>query len=142
MEAIKAARELGKVMQKDPRYVAYHEAQKLNDADDALNEQINEFNLLRQQLNLEVAKKMDERDKDKIEELNAKAQEIYTQIMENENMKSFTAAKTDMDTMINEVSVIISLCCDGEDPDTCDINPPEPPRGCASGGGCSGCGRH
>jgi cell fate (sporulation/competence/biofilm development) regulator YlbF (YheA/YmcA/DUF963 family) len=142
MEAIKQARELGKVIQKDPRYSAYHAAKKINDEDDALNEQINEFNLLRQQLNLEVAKKMDERDKDKIEELNAKAQDTYTQIMENENMKSFTQAKTDMDTMINEVSLIISMCCDGEDPDTCDITPPETPKGCASGGGCSGCGKH
>jgi cell fate (sporulation/competence/biofilm development) regulator YlbF (YheA/YmcA/DUF963 family) len=142
MEAIKMARELGKVIQKDPRYMAYHAAKEKNDKDTELGDGINEFNLIRQKLNLEASKKMDERDKEKLETLNTQAQEMYTKVMENPNMVEFTAAKADMDDMIREVSTIITLCCDGEDPDTCTIAPEPPVSGCASGGGCSGCGRH
>jgi cell fate (sporulation/competence/biofilm development) regulator YlbF (YheA/YmcA/DUF963 family) len=142
MDSIKAARELGKVLQKDERYIAYHAAKGKNDSDESLNAGINEFNLIRQKLNQEATKKVDERDKDKIEALNNEAQAVYAKVMENENMKAFTAAKADMDTMIQEVSTIISLCCDGEDPDTCSLEPDPPMGGCASGGGCSGCGRH
>jgi cell fate (sporulation/competence/biofilm development) regulator YlbF (YheA/YmcA/DUF963 family) len=141
MESIKAARELGKVLQKDPRYIAYHAAKDKNDSDEELNAGINEFNLIRLKINEEVSKEVAARDKDKIESLNAEAQTVYAKVMENPNMAAFTAAKADMDDMIREVSTIISLCCDGEDPDTCSLEPVQP-SGCASGGGCSGCGRH
>jgi cell fate (sporulation/competence/biofilm development) regulator YlbF (YheA/YmcA/DUF963 family) len=141
-KAIQAARELGKVLQQDERYIAYHAAKEKNDADTELNDSINEFNLIRQKLNMEATKKIEERDKDKIEALNSEAQDVYAKVMENPNMVGFTAAKADMDEMISEVSAIISLCCDGEDPDTCTLEPPAPAGGCGSGGGCTGCGRH
>ena len=48
MDAIKAARELGKAIQNDERYKAYIEAKKANDADDELQQLIGEFNLKRQ----------------------------------------------------------------------------------------------
>ena len=138
---IKMARELGKAIQADERYAAYHAARELNDADSGLQDEIGEFNLLRQNLGLEVAKADDAKDKAKIEQLNQQAQEVYTRIMDNPNMKRFTEAKTEMDSMIRDVSNIISLCCDGENPDTCEFRP-QPVSGCASGGGCTGCGRH
>jgi cell fate (sporulation/competence/biofilm development) regulator YlbF (YheA/YmcA/DUF963 family) len=137
---IKAARELGKVIQQDERYTAYHAAKAKNDSDTELNDNINEFNLIRQKLNQE-ALKGDEKDKDKITALNEEAQDVYAKVMENVNMVAFTAAKADMDELTRQVSTIISASCDGEDPETCE-HTPEPVRGCASGGGCSGCGRH
>ncbi|MCL1832268.1 MAG: YlbF family regulator [Oscillospiraceae bacterium] len=141
MDSIKAARELGKVIQKDERYIAYHAAKEKKDADTDLGEKIKEFELIRQKLNLEASKKIDERDKDKIESLNAEAQTVYANIMENPNMIAFTAAKADMDAMISDVSMVISLCCDGEDPETCDFTPPPSAGGCGGGcGSCGGCG--
>ncbi|MCL1881112.1 MAG: YlbF family regulator [Oscillospiraceae bacterium] len=143
--AIKAARQLGRELQKDERYVAYHTAKEKNDTDSALNDLINEFNLVRQKLNLEISKPTEQRDdsyKEKLDSLNAEAQGVYVKIMDNPNMKAFTDAKTQMDEMIQEVSTIISLCCDGENPDTCQLPPPPAAGGCASGGGCTGCGKH
>ena len=43
MDAIKAARELGKAIQADERYVRYNEAMKANDADMELQELIGEL---------------------------------------------------------------------------------------------------
>jgi cell fate (sporulation/competence/biofilm development) regulator YlbF (YheA/YmcA/DUF963 family) len=143
METIKVARELGKAIQKDERYAAYHETKNKNDADEGLQALIGEFNLVRQKLGMESNKQGDVRDENLITSLNQEAQDAYTKIMDNENMKAFTAAKNAMDELIRDVSTIISLCCDGENPDTCDYNPQPPPvSGCASGGGCSGCGKH
>ncbi|MCL2036134.1 MAG: YlbF family regulator [Oscillospiraceae bacterium] len=134
MEAIKQARALGKAIQADERYAEYHAAKEVNDSDEPLQDLIGEFNLVRQQLGLEATKHDDDstKDKDKIDRLNLQAREIHARIMDNESMKRFTNAKTAMDAMISEVSAIISLCCDGEDPDTC-----QPVNDCS--GGCSSC---
>jgi cell fate (sporulation/competence/biofilm development) regulator YlbF (YheA/YmcA/DUF963 family) len=133
-KTIKAARELGKAIQSDPRYVEYHAAKEINDADSPLQELIGEFNLIRQQLGQQASKRDDDdsRDQNKIEELNEKAQEVYARIMENDSMKRFTEAKYDMDALTKEIGVIISLCCDGEDPETC-----QAVNDCS--GGCSSC---
>ena len=132
MEAIKQARELGKAIQADERFKAYHDAKEINDADTALQELIGEFNLIRQKLGVEVNKPDDTKDAAKVETLNTDAQAVYARIMDNQNMVKFTAAKTAMDKLIRDVSAIISLCCDGEDPETC-----EAVNDCS--GGCSSC---
>ena len=140
MDAIKTARELGKIIQADPRYKAYYAAKNTNDNDKGLQELIGEFYLLRQKLSVE-SHKGDEDSKAKVAELNEQTQAAYTALMENPNMKAFTEAKSELDAMIREISTIISLCCDGEDPDTCEAAPVQQ-GGCSSGGGCTGCGRH
>jgi len=129
---------LGRAIQADERYKAYFDAKDVNDKDEALQETIGKFNLLRQQINQNMGNP-DPEAVQKIEDLNNEAQTVYTQIMENESMMRFTEAKNAMDKLIKDVSSIISLCCDGEDPDTCEV---EVVSGCASGGGCSGCGKH
>jgi len=139
---IKAAREVGKAIQADPRYAEYHSAKELNDNDKDLQEAIHAFNLIRQNLSMEINKTGDARNQEKIDGLNTDAQEAYSKIMDNENMKKFTDAKNAMDDLIRDISGIISLCCDGEDPDTCQIEPIQPAGGCSSGGGCTGCGKH
>ena len=121
---IKMAREVGKAIQADERYKAYHAAREVNDADTALQSSIGEFNLLRQKLSMEAGKTDDSKDQEAIDKLNSEAQAVYTQVMDNPNMKKFTAAKEEMDAMIRDVSTIISLCCDGEDPETCQIHQP------------------
>jgi len=134
MDAIQSARELGKAIQADYRYKEYVTAKELNDSDVALQDLIGEFNLLRQNLNAEIGNPA--KDDAKIKEYNQKANEVYARIMSNGNMVRFTEAKHAMDRLIKEVSGIISLCCDGEDPDTCVFDS----GGCAgSCDGCSGC---
>ena len=121
MDAIKAARELGKAIQADERYVRYNEAMKANDADMELQELIGEFNLARQNVALEMSKSKEEQNKEKLDTQNKEMQRLYTLVMQNEHMADFTMAKADMDKLLHEINGIIALCCDGEDPDTCEV---------------------
>ena len=132
MDAIKAARELGKAIQADERYIEYNKAKEANDKDEQLQQLIGQFNLKRQQVGLEMSKSAEEQDKEKLDEANKEMQALYNQIMTNEHMADFTMAKHAMDKLINEINGIISLCCDGEDPDTCQYS--------ACTGSCSTCG--
>ena len=136
MDAIKAARELGKAIQADERYVRYNEAMKANDADMELQELIGEFNLARQNVALEMSKSKEEQNKEKLDTQNKEMQRLYTLVMQNEHMADFTMAKADMDKLLHEINGIIALCCDGEDPDTCEVQA----GGCSvSGSTCGGC---
>ena len=47
MTIIEKTRELGVMIQQDERYIAYNLAKDANDADEELQEMINNFNLLR-----------------------------------------------------------------------------------------------
>ena len=116
MDAIKAARELGKAIQADERYVRYNEAMKANDADMELQELIGEFNLARQNVALEMSKSKEEQNKEKLDTQNKEMQRLYTLVMQNEHMADFTMAKADMDKLLHEINGIIALCCDGERP--------------------------
>ena len=51
MDIIELSRELGRAIQKEDSYVAYQEATKAVDTDEALQALIGEFNLLKLQLN-------------------------------------------------------------------------------------------
>lgn len=134
MDVITAARELGKAIQADERYIAYNAAKLANDNDEELQNLIGEFNLKRQQLGLEMSKGAEEKDEAKIEEANKEMQRLYTLIMQNEHMADFTMAKQGMDKLVNDINAIIGMCCDGEDPDTCEIS--SCTGSCATCGGC------
>ena len=134
MDAITAARELGKAIQADERYIAYNEAKIANDNDEELQKLIGEFNLKRQQLGLEMSKSAEEKDEAKIEEANKEMQKLYALIMQNEHMADFTMAKQGMDKLVGDINMIIGMCCDGEDPDTCEISACS--GSCATCGGC------
>lgn len=136
MDAIKAARELGKAIQADERYVRYNEAMKANDADMELQELIGEFNLARQNVALEMSKSKEEQNKEKLDTQNKEMQRLYTLVMQNEHMADFTMAKADMDKLLQEVNGIIALCCDGEDPDTCEVHTGGCSGSCSTCGGC------
>lgn len=134
MDAIKAARELGKAIQADERYIEYSKAKAANDADEELQRLIGEFNLKRQQVGLEMSKSADEQDKEKLDAANKEMQRLYTLVMSNEHMADYTMAKQGMDRLAADINSIISLCINGEDPDTCDYTACT--GSCATCGGC------
>lgn len=133
MEIIEAARQLGKAIQSDERYIKYNECRKKNDEDEALQALIGEINLVRMQIETENAK--DDKDEEKIKELSKKWRQIYSEIMVNENMQAYNRAKNDVDTVLQHMNSILDQCVEGEDPDTC-----EPASGCTGNcGSCGGC---
>ena len=132
MGIIKAARELGKAIQADERYIEFNRCRKANDEDEKLQEQIHEFNLVRMQA-AEEANKDDNRDEERFKQLNAKMRQIYSEIMVNENMIAYNKVKGEMDALLQNMNGIIDLCIQGEDPDTCELS-----SGCT--GSCATCG--
>ena len=133
MTVIEKARELGVLIQQDERYAAYYAAKQANDKDEALQNMINEFNMKRLQLNSEMSK--EERDEQKLSELDDAIKSIYGEIMANENMSRYNVAKNAMDALLNQINMIITYSANGEDPMTCPI---ENTRRCS--GSCSTCG--
>ena len=131
MEILELARQIGAALQKDERYKTYAEAQAACDNDASLQETIGKFNLERMNLDAELAK--EEKDQDKISELNASLRNTYGEVMTNPAMVEYNKAKTDLDGIVNQINGIIGLCLNGEDPETCEL----PASDC--GGSCSSC---
>ena len=133
MDIIEAARQLGKAIQQDKRYLAFYAAKDANDADESLQALIGRFNLIKMQVDEEMTKQ--EHDEEKVKTLNAELRKVYADIMVNENMQAYNNAKNDIDEVISRMNAIIDICIAGEDPDTC-----EPAAGCSgSCSTCSGC---
>ncbi len=132
-EIIQVTRELGKLIQRDERYIRYMEAQKKNDADEDLQKAIGEFNLKKLALNEEIAK--EEKDNEKIAKIDKEIRDLYEQIMSTEAMKEYSAASEDYKKLTNQVEMILAYSMQGEDPDAIDLEA-TCTGSCATCGGC------
>ena len=70
MDVIKEARNLGKAIQSDPRFLRYAKARLANDDNSELQDAIGNFNLVRMELDREA--NSETKSDDKIKELNEK----------------------------------------------------------------------
>lgn len=134
MDIIAKARELGKAIQQEESYIKLQEVQKRADADTELQQLIGEFNLKRMAINNEASKQ--DRDQDKLAELNTEMREVYSKIMSNENMLAYNEAKDDFDMIANRVLAIIQQSSEGADPETADFTQSSCSGSCESCGGC------
>lgn len=130
-------REIGAALQLSPEYVRYVAAQEANEADDALNKQMQALELLRLQYQHEAAKQ-DAADEDLMEEYDQQFQALYDEIMDNAHMREYRAASEALTGLLKWTSGYLQGCAQGEDPALYD---PEQASGCSgSCSGCSGCG--
>ncbi len=133
MDAIAMARELGKAIQQDERFIRMMAQQQTSDADPQLQELIGQFNLKRIDLNAELNR--EEKDQDRINAINNEVREIYSKIMANENMAAYNAAKNELDELVEYVMQILRGSINGEDPELIELQ-----SGCSgSCSSCSGC---
>ena len=131
MDIIEMTRELGRALQNDERYIAMRSARQASDEDQALQEAIGEFNLKRMAISNEAQK--DDRNEETLQRLNEEFRGVYQKIMENEHMLRYNDAKNEFDALLQRMTGILSLCADGEDPETCDYD------AASCGGNCSSC---
>lgn len=131
MDMIEMARELGKALQTDDRYIAYMLAKQVNDADEELQNDIDSFEKMRYDLSMELTK--ENKDTDRVKELDDNIKETYNKIMSNKNMIVFSAAQKSLEQLVGNIQEIITMSANGEDPATC-----EPASGCT--GSCATCG--
>ena len=131
MDVIKTARELGKAIQADERFIRYAKAKLANDNDADLQSAIGNFNIKR--MELEKATGEETKNEEKIKTLNEELRKIYGEIMSSAPMVEYNTAKALLDQMMNEVNIVLSKSLDGEDPETLTVE-----SGCT--GSCSTCG--
>ena len=134
MDVIELARELGKAIQQDERFLAMQIARQNSDNDDELQQLIGEFNLKRMAINNEAAK--DDRDEAKLQQLNSELRETYAKVMQNKNMNAYNEAKELMDNMLKRINAIISISAEGGDPEIADLTEDTCGGYCSS---CAGC---
>ena len=133
MDIIEQTRELGKLIQQETSYIKLKAAEKDADADQELQNLMQEFNLKRLSINNETQKA--EKDQEKIKKLNDEMQKVYADIMSNKNMIDYNNAKQEFDQIITRVMTILQNCAQGEDPETTDYTP-SCSGSCATCGGC------
>lgn len=134
MDIIKMTRDLGKEIQNSAEYKRIMTAKEANDSDVELQNLIEVFNMTR--VKLSTAMQAEEKDEAKLAELDKELKEAYTNAMGNKNMLEFNDAKQEIDKLMNQVNTILVAAVNGEDPETCDIEPDACGGSCDS---CSGC---
>ena len=130
MDIIELTRQLGAEIQKTEEYKRFMAAKEKNDADEQLQKQIGDFNLLKMQLDAEHEKEA--KDEAKILEINEQIVALYNEIVSGEAMSEYNAAYEAYRTLTDKISNILLMCENGEDPATCE------PSSCT--GNCSSCG--
>ena len=73
----------------------------------------------------------EDRNEETMKRLNEEFRAVYAKIMENEHMLRYNDAKNEFDALLQQMTGILSLCAEGEDPATCDAS--------SCGGNCSSC---
>ena len=128
-------RELGKAIQEDERFIALQAAAKANDADEKLQQQMQEMQLISLKYQQE-AQKGEESSEERIAELQEEYQKLYTEIMSGETMQAYQKAAAEMEEMAKYISGMIGLFFDGQDAATCELPPEECTHDCCTCGGC------
>ena len=134
MNAIDLFKKAAVAMQTDDRYLALDAARRANDADEELQNLIGEFNLVRMDLNNEIGK--EERNENRVAELNRRVNQLYSDIMSHEGMVRYNQAKAEAEAMVSHIDAIINTAMNGGDPMLVE----QPESGCTgSCSSCSGC---
>ncbi len=134
-DIIEMARELGRQLQREDAYIKFNMARQAADENKELQKLISEFSAIRAEMSEMTSMPDEERDPDAAKKLGEDMKKVYAEIMSNECMINYNAAKDDFDAVMNRVSAIISKSADGEDPDTADYTP-SCSGSCATCGGC------
>ncbi len=134
MGIIEQTKILGEEIQKDERFIAYAKAKLAMDSDEDMQKKIGDFNVTR--MNLEQESEKDDRDEEKIKELNEKLRNIYGEVMQSKAMLDFNTAKADLDAMLNDINSIIMQCVEGADPKTVEPEVHSCSGSCDTCGGC------
>ncbi len=134
-EVIRAARALGKAIQADERYKEYYAQRLKNDEDKALNGLLGKLSIL--QMSYQNESEKEEPDQARLDQWDEDFRRTYGEVMLNDNMRAYGEKKQAVDDMMNYIVNLLTLCVNGEDPETAE---PKPNDEGACTGSCSTCG--
>ena len=133
MDIIAMAREIGKEIQKDDRYLKMRLAVQATDDDQNLQDLIGQYNLKRMALDAEAQKR--DRDAEKVQTYGRELDGLYETIMKIPSMIAYNGAKAELDGLIQRIHAIVDQRAGGADPGPADFEP-----GCGGDcGSCAGC---
>ena len=131
-DLLEMAKQLGRELQKDARYLAFRKASADNDADEELQNLIGEFNLKRLDLGNEEDKP--EPDADRAKVLGEEVRDLYSKIMAHDSMRAYQAARAEFEQLLDGINRVIAYSAAGQDPDSFD-----PTAAASCSGDCAGC---
>lgn len=131
-DLMEMAKQLGKALQEDDRYLAFRVASAENDQDEALQNLIAQFNQKR--LDLGNAEDMAEPDEERVKALGEESRALYSEIMSNPSMQKYQAARAEFEQLLDGINRVIALSAAGQNPDTFDMT-----IAASCGGNCAGC---
>ena len=134
-EVIRAARALGKAIQADERYKEYYAQRLKNDEDKALNGLLGKLSIL--QMSYQNESEKEEPDQARLDQWDEDFRRTYGEVMLNDNMRAYGEKKQAVDDMMNYIVNLLTLCVNGEAPETAE---PKPNDEGACTGSCSTCG--
>ena len=127
MEIFELAAELGRKLKDDARLIALEEAKKAYEEDPSLQKYMLEYDVQQKAMQREAAKP--DRDMPFIETIQARIEELYTLITENETFAALNKAQVEVNELMNSVNNTIMTQITGEEPSGCTHN-------CSTCGGC------
>ncbi len=134
-DLINLAREIGFAIQNNDYYIEFKIKEQNMQCNKELQKTIEEFNLKKADLNLEISKA--ESDIKKIDKLNKEIGDLYQAIISNEAMKEYNRSKEKFNQILKQISLIINKSAEGQDPYSISIEEHEECQGSCSS--CSGC---
>ena len=129
-ELIEKARELGVGIQDTDEFTAFIVAKTAADKSEILQDKLGQFNLKKLDLNRAII--AEEKDNEKIAELNAEVKRLYEEIVSDPLMIAYSTTKDELDGVVRFIMQIIEGSAAGETPYEIEEQ--------ACGGDCSSCG--
>lgn len=121
-------------LQKEDVIVYLEQAKNMTDKDQELQDLIGKFNLTRYNLTTELTKS--DKNEELVAKLDAELNDLYEQVMSNENMVAYNEAREEVDHLTKYIQAIITETVNGGDPMTVELPTESCSGSCSS---CSGC---
>jgi cell fate (sporulation/competence/biofilm development) regulator YlbF (YheA/YmcA/DUF963 family) len=106
-DLLEMAKQLGRALQQDERYLAFRKASEENDGDAELQNLIAQFNQKR--LDLGNEEDAPEQDADRVRALGEEVSTMYSQIMSNGSMRKYQAARAEFEQLLDGINRVIAM---------------------------------
>ena len=131
-ELVEKARELGVAIQDTDEFTAFIVAKTAADKSETLQDKLGQLNLKKLDLNRAIV--ADEKDAEKIAELNGEVKKLYEEIVSDPLMIAYSTTKDELDGVVRFILQIIQGSADGENP--YEIEEQSCGADCSACGGC------
>lgn len=130
MDMIAAAREIGKAIQQDERYIKANSCAAEVNASQSLAKLVDELNEMHVKMEVLAAKGPDA-NREEVMDLDEKMHTLYDRINSDPVMMAYTAARVEFEEFVNHIIKIITGSANGENPDEINLD--------SCGGSCEHC---